>query len=357
MPAFSIPPGEWPAFRRRLLIVWGLALVVTLALWSTHTFGRSFAAQLVYTYAISTLTFLFIDLGSYLWPSSGNVHQWPTGWRWVVHIAIGIGAGYVLGTQIGDWYVGSSTWELMRYDAQKRAGLIVISLAISVGFVLFLFQRSRIEGSHRQATEAQLLLLQSQLEPHMLFNTLANLRALIAADPAKAIAMLDHLDQFLRASLSASRAGTHSLAAEFARLRDYLEIMAVRMGPRLVYSIELPAELEQIPMPALLLQPLVENSIRHGLEPKVEGGELRVLASRSGERLVIEVADTGVGMAGQGPAGASPAGGFGLTQVRERLATRFGKQASMELIATGKPGTTLRVTLPIQAPVTASAKP
>jgi signal transduction histidine kinase len=349
MSTFSIPAKEWPEFRKRLLIVWSIALVLSLVLWSARTFGTSLAAQLVYTYAISTLTFLFIDLGRYLWPSRGDVHEWPVGWRWAVHIVVGIGAGYVLGTTIGDWYAGRSTWELMQNDARQRTGLIVVSLAISVAFVLFFFQRSRLEGSRRQASEAQLLLLQSQLEPHMLFNTLANLRVLIATDTVKATAMLDHLDQFLRASLSASRAGTHSLAAEFARLRDYLEIMAVRMGPRLAYRLELPAALEQEPMPALLLQPLVENSIRHGLEPKVEGGALRVSAARLGARLVIEVADTGVGLA-RGLAGGLPSGGFGLTQVRERLATRYGKLASIELVATTGPGTTLRLVLPVQAP-------
>jgi signal transduction histidine kinase len=351
MSTFPIPAGEWPEFRKRLAILWGFAFLIALALWGARVYGGNFAAQLVYTYSISTLIFLFVDLGRFFWYAPPEAHHWPSGWRWILHNVLSIGAGYVLGTAIGDWYSGRSTWRLWQGDARQFAGLVLMAVAISVGFVLFFYQRSRLAGSRREVSEAQLLLLQSQLEPHMLFNTLANLRALIATDPAKATAMLDHLDQFLRASLSASRAGTHSLGAEFARLRDYLEIMAVRMGPRLRYRLELPAALEHMPVPALLLQPLVENSIRHGLEPKVEGGALCVSASLQGERLVIEVGDSGVGLPAAATAAVDlPGGGFGLSQVRERLASRYGGQARIELVAGAAPGTTLRIVLPAQAP-------
>ena len=100
---------------------------------------------------------------------------------------------------------------------------------------------------------------------------------------------------YLRATLNGSRTTTHTLQAEFDRLRDYLELMAIRMGPRLAFSLQLPPELAQHPVPALLLQPLVENSIQHGLEPKVEGGRVTVNARREGGQLVLEVVDTGVG--------------------------------------------------------------
>jgi hypothetical protein len=91
--------------------------------------------------------------------------------------------------------------------------------------------------------------------------------------------MLDHLIAYLRATLGASRATLHPLADEFARLRDYLELMAVRMGPRLAYTLDLPEALREVPVPPLLLQPLVENAIRHGLEPQVAGGHITVRAS------------------------------------------------------------------------------
>jgi LytS/YehU family sensor histidine kinase len=181
--------------------------------------------------------------------------------------------------------------------------------------------------ARKHVDEARLKLLETQLEPHMLFNTLANLRALIGVDPNRAQAMLDHMIAYLRATLNASRATSHSLQAEFDRIQDYLELMAIRMGPRLRFTLDLPGALAQAKVPSLLLQPLVENAIQHGLEPKVGGGEIRVTARREGDTVVIEVCDTGVGLSGDGPASGK---GFGMTQVRERLAALYGDRASIE---------------------------
>jgi sensor histidine kinase YesM len=189
----------------------------------------------------------------------------------------------------------------------------------------------------------------------MMFNTLANLRVLIATDPPRAQAMLDHLIAYLRATLGGARAALHPLADEFARLADYLEIMAVRMGPRLAFALDLPEALRGVPVPPLLLQPLVENAIRHGLEPQVAGGHIGVHASTrfgpDGALLVLEVVDTGVGLA-QSPAHDTnhPGSHFGLTQVRERLATLYGAQGTLELIAGDADGTCARVTFPLNSP-------
>ena len=178
----------------------------------------------------------------------------------------------------------------------------------------------------------------------MLFNTLANLRALIATDPERATAMLDRLNDYLRATLSGSLASTHSLQAEFDRLRDYLELMAVRMGPRLHYTLDLPPDLAAQPVPPLLLQPLVENSIKHGLEPKVEGGSIRVIARREGGALVLEVIDTGVGLSTE----PESAKGFGLTQVRERLKTTYGSLSAISFVANCAGGTSASITFPFE---------
>src|SRR6185312_14350513 len=136
-------------------------------------------------------------------------------------------------------------------------------------------QRAQVAAAAHEATLARLDMLQSQLEPHMLFNTLANLRALIAADPPRAQEMLDHLIAFLRATLAASRQPEHPLSDEFARIDDYLALMRVRMGDRLRTSAALPPDLAALPVPPLLLQPLVENAIKHGLEPQRGPGELQ----------------------------------------------------------------------------------
>jgi len=147
-----------------------------------------------------------------------------------------------------------------------------------------------------------------------------------------------------------SRAGTGCCASsggsssEYDRLQDYLELMAIRMGPRLSYSLELPPELAQHPVPALLLQPLVENSIQHGLEPKVGGGRITVSARREGGTLVLEVADTGAGPAGDTPASGK---GFGMSQVRERLATLHGASAGIEFGAAPGGGARTVLRLPL----------
>jgi sensor histidine kinase YesM len=140
--------------------------------------------------------------------------------------------------------------------------------------------------------------------------------------------MLDRLNDYLRSTLSASRATEHPLSAEFDRLRDYLELMQIRMGERLRYTLDLPAALASLPVPPLILQSLVENAIVHGLEPQVAGGEVHVSAQADGDMLVLQVRDTGAGFdVAQTPEG------FGITQVRERIATRYGNQATMHLVA------------------------
>jgi sensor histidine kinase YesM len=186
----------------------------------------------------------------------------------------------------------------------------------------------------------------------MLFNTLANLRVLIATDAPRAQQMLDHMIAYLRATLSASLSTTHPLQAEFDRLRDYLELMTVRMGPRLTYTLDLPPALAAQPVPALLLQPLVENAIQHGLEPKVEGGRVTISARQEGDTVCLEVADTGVGAA-HSPAAVAPvagaAKGFGLNQVRERLATLYGARGTLDFSTEINGGARATVRLPRSA--------
>ncbi len=154
----------------------------------------------------------------------------------------------------------------------------------------------------------------------------------------------------------ASRGGRHTLAAEFERLADYLALMAVRMGPRLATRLDLPEALRDTPVPPLLLQPLVENGIQHGLEPRVEGGAIEVSAYANGATLVLSVRDTGVGL----PAGgAARPGGFGLAQVRERLGTLFGEAASVQIESAtdGRGGTLVSLRLPLPTPRVTTGTP
>jgi LytS/YehU family sensor histidine kinase len=253
-------------------------------------------------------------------------------------------------------------------------GATVISLVVISTQESLASARTLAEAAQRQAAETQLRLLQSQLEPHMLFNTLANLRVLVGLDPVRAQAMLDHLIAYLRATLSASRAAAHPLATEFERVDDYLALMAVRMGPRLQVQLDLPEALRTLSVPPMLLQPLVENAIKHGLEPKVQGGRIEVQARLQAGQLCLRVRDTGVGLQPaptpltaapmQAPAAPPPTlpahavGGFGMTQVRERLATLYGSQASAVLAPAtdAEGGTVVTLLLPL-ATATPTAAP
>jgi sensor histidine kinase YesM len=157
-------------------------------------------------------------------------------------------------------------------------------------------ERERAAVMQRQATDAQLRVLQAQIEPHFLFNTLANVIGLIEHQPAEARRMLERLIALLRASLSASRADRVSLAQELDLCRAYLEIVAIRMAGRLHYAIEADDAVRGRSLPPLLLQPLVENAIQHGLEPKVEGGRVRIVArARADGALDLTVEDDGIG--------------------------------------------------------------
>ena len=311
----------------------------------------SWSAQMVYSLSIGLISWLFIDVGRLLISGHQEI-LWPSGpWGYLL-VAGGVTVGFLGGNAIGDAWTNQPLLDFRSFTERKLATTIVITLTATVCMCFFFYSlgrtrhmRRQIELAQRNATEARLKLLETQLEPHMLFNTLANLRALISTDPPRAIAMLDRLNNYLRMTLSGSRALAHPLSAEFERLADYLELMSVRMGERLRYTLDLPEDLRDTPVPPLLLQPLVENSIRHGLEPKVEGGRVAVRAHQDAGRLVIEVSDTGIGFDADRPA--AEGSGFGLAQVRERLATVYGDQGQMSLAADPAGGTRTIISFPL----------
>ncbi len=202
-------------------------------------------------------------------------------------------------------------------------------------------ERARATELERQAVTSKLKALQAQIEPHFLFNTLANVVSLIDSEPAQARRMLERLIELLRSSLAASRSDRATLGQEAALLSAYLDILKVRMGDRLDYALDIPSALSSAYLPPLTLQPLVENAIRHGLEPKVDGGTVQVRAHVLEDRLVVEVEDDGQGFAPRAGAG------VGLDNVRERLASRYGDDARL-VIEEGRPGTRVRLTLPLE---------
>ena len=200
----------------------------------------------------------------------------------------------------------------------------------------------------QQLLAAELKMLQAQIEPHFLFNTLANLRTLITLDPPTALTLFDHTNEYLRATLARARNDHSSVGDEFATLHHYLAIMQMRMGERLSFSIECPAELAQLPLPPLLVQPLVENAIKHGIEPSINGGSVTLSACAVGTQLLIRVADTGLGANG----GGSHKSSVGLANVRERLHALFGLNAGLVLTSNQPRGMIATLTLPLATPET-----
>lgn len=191
--------------------------------------------------------------------------------------------------------------------------------------------------------ETRLHLLQAQIEPHFLFNTLASAQQLAVDKAPEAAQLLGHLTRFLRAAMPRWREGEATLGQEIELIAAYLAIMQTRLGARLAYDIAMPPELAPLPFPSAMLMTLVENAIKHGIEPLKEGGEVRVSVQRDGARLVALIADTGAGM------GATVGAGVGLDNIRERLKVRYGDAAALELAANEPRGFIARLEMPCPA--------
>jgi LytS/YehU family sensor histidine kinase len=195
-------------------------------------------------------------------------------------------------------------------------------------------------------------MMQAQVEPHFLFNTLASVDYLIETDPARASRMQKNLIQYLRAALPQMREGSTTLGKEVALCRSYLEILKVRMEDRLQFVITVPQGLSSAQFPPMMLQSLVENCIKHGLEPKAEGGSLTISADFANGNLRVTVADTGLGFA----AGTSSGSGVGLANVRERLAALYGGRAQLIIAANTPTGTIATIEVPYTFDTAASAQ-
>lgn len=190
--------------------------------------------------------------------------------------------------------------------------------------------------------EAQVSALNAQIEPHFLFNTLANVKRLYETTPERGRDMLGHLIAYLRSALPSMRRQQSSLGEELALVRNYLSILQMRMGTRLRFDIEVPAQLHHSKLPPMVLATLVENAIKHGLGPLPEGGTIAIRAHGSeAQGLVIEVADNGQGFS------ASGGSGVGLANTRARLQAMFGDGARLELLAAHPRGVLARLCLPL----------
>ena len=219
-------------------------------------------------------------------------------------------------------------------------------------------KEAAVSDVSRQVTEARLQALQAQVEPHFLYNTLANVQALTEIDPPAANQMVGHLIQYLRSALPKMRDSTSTVGQELELVRAYLNILKMRMGPRLEFSVEAPDDMLGLAFPPMMLPSLVENAIKHGLEPQREGGRIDVQVSRVatalGEQICIEVRDTGRGLSDT-PIQAG--GGVGLSNLRERLAAIYGGRAQFSIESNQPQGVVARLRVPVESPKPAAQTP
>lgn len=330
------------------LCLLGLAGVITMNVPDAGFLQRLLSGMLLLFLAIAWSMLAVLRLAEGVLPETMLMRLSPVrDWRAAACVSLLLLAGLMLGNLLGSALL-ALVFPVTEFFASStlRRQLRVLQLLPFLAIVAGLFWRGRLQrqAMQAQAAEAQLRLLQAQIEPHFLFNTLANIESLFEADPPRARAMLEAFSDHLRAGMGQLRVQETTLGAELDMAANYLRLLQIRMGPRLRFAVEAGQDARAALLPPLLLQPLVENAIRHGLEPKVEGGEVRIVAAVDDGRLRIRVLDDGLG--GGAPSAVQGAG-MALANIRARLRHRYGERASLTLLHAA--GTDATIELPYRA--------
>ncbi len=291
-----------------------------------------------------------------LFPRLGiNLVRWQQNLTAIVLALIGVFVGYSIAFAI----LGRNFAALVTKYPRFAFGMLLIGILGCVVWLLITDSQSRriraeaeqarhAEEQERlvaQAKDSELRALQAQIEPHFLFNTLSNVLALIDYEPQTAKRMLDSFITHLRHSLDSSRQTRATLGSELDLLKTYLQLIEIRMGSRLRFEIECEDALRSTPFAPLLLQPLVENAVKYGLEPKIEGGTVSIRVARDHGAIRIDVIDDGVGLHAKSTARSGS--GVGISNVRERLASLYGGRAALSVTSRTVPevGTRSSITL------------
>jgi signal transduction histidine kinase len=250
-------------------------------------------------------------------------------------------AAIVVGSFLGTMLAGVVKGRDVRLMFTERLDGVLITMGLGIGFgcvvvAWFILREKhardqerlvRAESDRHQLEksilEARLALMQAQVEPHFLFNTLANVQHLVETDPPEAARVLDSLIRYLRAALPQMRESTTNLGRELEMARAFLEINRVRMGSRLEFAIEVPEALKPRAFPPMMLISLVENAVKHGVDPCCECGTITIRAHEGDGRLRVSVEDTGEGIKPK------KGGGVGLSNIRERLKALYGTSARL----------------------------
>lgn len=368
------PGPSWLPWVWTALLALGVAAFFTL-LWVGHWWKPArgvdgaallgtFAANLGVSATIAVLVHASF-LALHVWPGRAWMRS-LTGWRSSALYAgvpmLGLVVGWPLGLTL---VLGVRGWrEVGRMPTEALVGGAVIGLGMSLALHVAFALKARELAAEKRATEAQLRLLQAQIEPHFLFNTLAGVVSLVDRDASTAKAMLESFVDYLRASFAGfGRDGTGTLGEEMRLVEAYLAVVRLRMAGRLAVEIDVPEALHALPLPSLLLQPLVENAVIHGIEPRIAGGRVAVRARADASRLELAVEDDGEGLEAaaarpRGP-GRTAGAGSAIANVRARLRAAYGVEASLALGPAVTQGTraVLRVPLSRAAAGIAGARP
>jgi len=350
--AAARPAGVIVKTSRRVAVALTMSTVVALLL--LHGWQNSPAALFLRTSILglsATAAFALFEV----WPRS--LPRWLQRWALQV-VAVGVVMPvttvliYVLSTPQGAppfWENPSrmNGWTHLTFAALLLAPWTALAAVVrqKEAFardqkLAFAFERSELE---RQALDARLHLLQAQVAPHFLFNTLANVQALVDAGSPHASTVLRSLTAYLRAAVPVLHEPAATIERELQLVRPYLELMQMRMPDRLEYTMKVDPAALNVRCPPTMVLTLVENAVRHGIDPSEEGGRIDIDVKRLGERCVVRVTDTGAGLqqSGSGP-------GTGLTTLRERLQLIFGDAAQLRLTAGAPHGVAVEIDLPAQ---------
>ena len=280
-------------------------------------------------------------------------------WR-ALSVAAALIAGAFLGTVLVVWVKGrdlghvfGDSDRLLSFGLTASIGLAAGTVAVAVMATRARIARTEADLMRSEAdrqrlarkhAEAELKVIRAQIEPHFLFNTLANLSFLIKDNPNQALAMLENLIDYLHAAVPRLRGESSTLRNELTMASAYVSLLQIRMGERLQAVFDIPEELLAIHFPPMMLITLIENAIKHGLNELPEGGSIAVSARRSGHTLQLCVADTGVGLP---QSGSQASHGIGLTNVQERLASMYGERGCLALEPNVPRGTRATIEIPI----------
>ena len=318
---------EFRSYGKKILVSLALTAVFNtiIAIFLTQLgFGDGFATNFIFSQAIGLCMCSFIMIGHVLLRD-------PSFTGHVILFLVAIPMGAMVGALIGASIAGFSFLELLRGEPALLIQILFIGILFGTMITYFFYSRERMTRTKEQLQDEQikrltlekktlethLKLLQAQIEPHFLFNTLSNVLSLLESDPVKGNTMLENLTHYLRSSLSRTRDRMTTLGQEMDLTKAYLDIYKVRLGERLRYTIEIPDALRDTPFPPMLIQPLVENAIKHGIEPQIKGGEILIKLENDSGCYRFVVADTGAGFMDE------VIEGIGCANVKERLDALF----------------------------------